>query len=238
MRVMIFGGTTEGREAAKAHIARGDEVIVCVTSAYAKSLLPVEAVVFDHAMDERQMAEAILRVAPDQLVDATHPFAEIASRNIALAAQSTGVPLLRIVREMSLGNWRAEVEWAADTQGAIEALLKTQGNILLTTGSKTLERYVRALPVSRIFARVLPTASVLSSCEALGLTPGQIVAMQGPFTQALNGAMYDQMKIRTLVSKDSGEVGGVTDKVLPALARGIHVIMIERPEEKPCAGNL
>ena len=68
MRVMIFGGTTEGREAAKAHIARGDEVIVCVTSAYAKSLLPVEAVVFDHAMDERQMAEAILRVAPDQLV--------------------------------------------------------------------------------------------------------------------------------------------------------------------------
>ena len=32
-----------------------------------------------------------------------------------------------------------------------------------------------------------------------------------------------------MVSKDSGAAGGVPEKVLPALERGIHVIMIARP---------
>jgi precorrin-6x reductase len=33
------------------------------------------------------------------------------------------------------------------------------------------------------------------------------------------------------VSKDSGAAGGVADKVIPALERGIRVIMIQSPEE-------
>ena len=46
-----------------------------------------------------------------------------------------------------------------------------------------------------------------------------------------NAALYDQLRIRTMVSKDSGQPGGVADKVLPALERGIDVVMIERPKE-------
>jgi precorrin-6x reductase len=36
--------------------------------------------------------------------------------------------------------------------------------------------------------------------------------MQGPFTPALNAALYDAWSIRAMVSKDSGEPGGVTGK--------------------------
>ncbi|MBQ6255222.1 MAG: precorrin-6A/cobalt-precorrin-6A reductase, partial [Clostridia bacterium] len=43
--------------------------------------------------------------------------------------------------------------------------------------------------------------------------------------------MYDQLNIAVMVTKDSGANGGVDEKVLPALARQIQVIMIDRPKE-------
>ena len=68
-------------------------------------------------------------------------------------------------------------------------------------------------------------------CESAGILPAHIIAMQGPFSAALNAALYDQLDIRVMVTKDSGVQGGVPEKVLPALERDIHVILIERPEE-------
>ena len=54
--------------------------------------------------------------------------------------------------------------------------------------------------------------------------------MQGPFSQDLNGALYDQFGIQVMVTKDSGAAGGLEEKILPALAREIDVIVIDRPE--------
>ena len=62
-------------------------------------------------------------------------------------------------------------------------------------------------------------------------TPSHIIAMQGPFSQAFNAALYDQLDIKVMVSKDSGAQGGVAEKVIPALERDIHVILIDRPKE-------
>ena len=53
--------------------------------------------------------------------------------------------------------------------------------------------------------------------------------MQGPFTDALNAATYDMLGVSVMVTKDSGAAGGVDEKIVPALARGIHVIVIRRP---------
>ena len=84
---------------------------------------------------------------------------------------------------------------------------------------------------ARVWARVLPTPEALSLCAAAGVAPAHIIAMQGPFSEALNAALYDQLAIRVMVSKDSGPQGGVAEKVIPALARDIHVILIDRPQE-------
>jgi precorrin-6x reductase len=231
-KILIFGGTVEGREAAGRRLRAGDEVVVCVTSEYARRLLPEGARVLSRAMDEAEMLAAILREAPDCILDATHPFAVRATENIAACAARAGVPYRRIRRAGDRRcDWSDAVEWVGGAEEAAAALLRTEGNILLTTGSHTLETYAQSIPGERLYARVLPTARVLAHCEALDLLPGHVIAMQGPFSRALNAAMYDQLRIRAMVSKDSGDAGGVTDKVLPALARGIHVIMIERPRE-------
>ncbi|MEG1501539.1 MAG: precorrin-6A/cobalt-precorrin-6A reductase, partial [Clostridiales bacterium] len=82
---------------------------------------------------------------------------------------------------------------------------------------------------SRILARVLPTSDILKKCEDLGLAANQIIAVQGPFSADFNLAVYRDHQIDILVTKDSGPEGGVGEKVYPALAAGLQVLMIRRP---------
>ncbi|MEG2859037.1 MAG: precorrin-6A reductase [Clostridia bacterium] len=244
MKRFIFGGTSEGRAMCEKYLAAGDQVAVCVTSEYAKALVPPGATVHAQAMDAAQMIDAVRAFAPDELIDATHPYAEKARENIRACAEATGVSLTRIERagareggEGALGAGEGKIgaadgiTWARDAGEAARALSDTRGNILLTTGSHTAEVYLSALDPARVYLRVLPTASVMQKMEALGVLPGHLIAMQGPFSEALNGALYDQFSIRHVVSKDSGVPGGVPEKLAAARARGIHFIMIARPAE-------
>ncbi|HIU45635.1 MAG TPA: precorrin-6A reductase [Candidatus Fimadaptatus faecigallinarum] len=228
---ILFGGTTEGRMLAAEYLARGETPLVCVTSEYARALLPQGVRCHVGALDEAAMQELFEREQPARVIDATHPFAVRVTDNIKRCCMRLGIEYKRIERMNEAGaDWRDCVEWVADTQAAAEALARTQGNVLLTTGSHTLGAYVTKVEPERLYARVLPMARVLEQCESLGLPPGHVVAMQGPFTREFNAALYDMLNIAVMVSKDSGDVGGVTEKVLPALERGIHVIMIARPE--------
>lgn len=232
MKVVIFGGTVEGRALVQRHLDTGDEVVACVTSEYAKRLLSPGARAYARSMDAEEMAEMLMKERPDLVIDATHPYAVRVTENIRAAAARADV---RRIRHLRPGGgeeaWADAVQWVGDAEAAVEALMETRGNILLTTGSHTLATYLDAIPRGRLYVRVLPDSGVLKQCEELMLPPGHVIAMQGPFTRALNAALYDAWDIRLLVSKDSGEPGGVTDKVVPALERGIQVIMIQRPKE-------
>jgi precorrin-6x reductase len=232
MKVVIFGGTVEGRLLIQRHLAAGDEVIACVASEYAKNLLPPGARAYARPMDAEEMAEMLANEQPGLVIDATHPYAVKVTENIRSASARAGIRRIRHLRPGGRGEgWADAVQWARDAEAAAEALKEIRGNILLTTGSHTLATYLDVIPRGRLYVRVLPDSGVLKLCEDLMLPPGHVIAMQGPFTRALNAALYDAWDIRALVSKDSGEPGGVTDKVVPALERGIQVIMIRRPTE-------
>ena len=51
MKTIIFGGTTEGREQAALALARGESVLVSVTSEYARQFLPEGAACHIGALD-------------------------------------------------------------------------------------------------------------------------------------------------------------------------------------------
>lgn len=231
--VLIFGGTAEGRELAK----RYPRALVCVTSEYARGLLPRETDCRVGALDAAAMEGLIRRMRPELVIDATHPYAVRATETIRGCCERTGIAYQRVARPVSPGAWRSYVRAVPDTASAIEALRQTQGNILLTTGSHTAAEYAAALDPERLWVRVLPTVEALSLCAEAGIPASHIIAMQGPFTEALNAALYDQLQINVLVTKDSGRPGGVTEKVVPALKRDMEVILIERPKEETCAGN-
>lgn len=224
MRVLVFGGTSEGRVLAGKLAALGAEVVVSVATEYGRELLDGVDVVTGRKTAE-EMA-ALLR-GFGFCIDCTHPYAAEATCNIKAACQQTGVPYRRCLREESQpGSWLR----VRDAQEAAALVRELPGNILLATGAKELPAFSNIEP-ERLFVRVLPSREGLAACEALGLPKKNIAAMQGPFSQKLNEALMEQWKIAVLVTKDGGAAGGFPEKCAAAQALGVRLIVIGRPPE-------
>ena len=162
-----------------------------------------------HAGRLQPDAMAALLAGADLCIDATHPYAVDATKNIRVAAAQAGVEYRRLLRAQSpLPEGCAVFETAAQ---AAEYLAGQDGNVLLATGAKELAAFA-ALSPERLFPRVLPTREGIAACEAAGIPHKNIIAMQGPFSYALNCALIKQFSIRYLVTKDGGAVGGFAEK--------------------------
>ena len=174
MKVVIFGGTTEGRQLAEYLIQLNKkqkmqtiEVHVCVASEYGAQVLPEDAALKVHVgrLEQADMQEFLQAVQADLCVDATHPYAVIVTQNIYQACKAVEVPYIRVRREMHTCEASDSV-YVEDTQAAVDYLKGATGNILITTGSKELHLYTQIPDYeSRCTARVLPTQSVVRNWD-------------------------------------------------------------------------
>lgn len=229
MRVLLFGGTSEGRELALWLSGLGVSVTACAATRYGGDLLPraegIRPLV--GRMDQGRMAEEMRRGGYDCVIDATHPYAAEATENIAGAAKETGVKILRFVRDG--GDIGKDCAMAADMRGAAARCQSLEGNILLTTGSKELDAFSSPALFARCFPRVLPDVASLTRCLELGFPRRNILCMQGPFSKALNVAIIKQYDIKVLVTKITGADGGFREKLEAAEETGCKTVVIERP---------
>lgn len=227
MKILIFGGTTEGRLLAEALSELGADVTVSVaTPLGAEELAGLARVTV--WTGRKTTAELIPMLPPfDLCVDATHPYAAKATANIRMACERANTPLRRLLRPASETEDIIQVESCAQ---AAAFLAKTEGNILLTTGSKELSVFA-GLDPQQIFARVLPTHDGISACEALGLPHSHILALQGPFSRKMNEAVLEQYQIHWLVTKDGGKAGGFEEKLAATRRTGVSVLLVGRPTD-------
>lgn len=228
-------------------LARGVYVHACVATEYGESLLKNhEHLTVSHERQSReQMIELIESIRPEYVIDATHPYAQEVTKNIkeACAVCCYPVSYLRLLREgISSKGEKAEndlsenpedIVYVSDIRSAVEYLRITEGNVLVTTGSKELDVYTE-LPdyKERIFARVLSVKNVVEKCDALGITGKHLICMQGPFSMELNLAMLRDYQIRYLVTKESGTTGGYEEKCEAARRAGAILVVIGRPVEE------
>ena len=77
IKVLIFAGTTEGRQLATVLSENGVSCIVCVATEYGKQTMPeLEKVELRTGrLSPKDMAELIAEEKVAAVVDATHPFA-------------------------------------------------------------------------------------------------------------------------------------------------------------------
>lgn len=232
-KLCVFAGTNEGRRLVERLAGRGATLTACVATDYGAALLGRRADVRVRVgrLDAAQM-EAMLRAEDfDVVVDATHPYADRATGNIAAACAAAGVEYLRLARASD----RADGDGAcvADAAACAEYLKGTRGNVLLTTGSKDLPVFCADAALrGRLYARVLPAVESLRACEACGLAPDHIIAMQGPFDEDTNVAMLRAVNAAFLVTKDTGGAGGYAEKLRAAARTGVRVVVIGRPDER------
>lgn len=234
-RYLIFGGTTEGRTLAEKLLLTGEAVELCVATGYGEEVLCAHPHLRVHQgrLTETEMESLLLSKNWEAVIDATHPYAVEVSENIRTAGMRTGREVLRLLRLAEAKREDSHVIYTASLEEAVSFLNQTEGNILLTTGSKELPRYVSLLEdTSRIYARILPDGSAVDHCREMGLLGKQIICMQGPFTTELNAAMMKQYHIEYLVTKDTASAGGFSQKLEGARLAGAKVLVVCRPVEE------
>lgn len=225
-KVWLIGGTSNATEICERLIATGVSVIVTVTTDYGRQLSELPGIqVIKSMLSIQDMEQLILGNNIDLIVDASHPFAVEVSASAMEAAKNTIVPYLRFER----ANTRfANANYVNSYEEAVAYLTDKQGNILLTTGSKFVAKFI-PLGVERLFARVLSTSDSVALCEQAGLKPVNVIAMCGVGSVALNLALLNEFDIRFLVTKESGAEGGLQEKIEAANQVNAEVIIIQRP---------
>lgn len=235
--ILIFAGTTEGRELSEYLAAAGIAHTLCVATEYGKIVLKEHPCVKVHKgrMDREEMEIYIKNGNFGAVVDATHPYAEVVTQNIRRAMQDMDIPYLRLKRESNVTSSYEKIQYFKDSVSCARALEKTDGNILLTTGSKELSVFVKFIDKKeRLYVRVLPGIESLQLCMDCGIAGRQILALQGPFSTQMNEAMLRQYQIKWLVTKASGNAGGYQEKLDAAQNLDIPVFVIGCPAEQEC----
>ena len=97
-KICVFAGTTEGRQLIERLSGRGARLTACVATDYGEALLArhgEDVTVLSGRMDEAEMESFFQAERFDMVVDATHPYADRATENIAREGQETAVMTLR-----------------------------------------------------------------------------------------------------------------------------------------------
>lgn len=241
--ILVFGGTTEGRRLSEWLCKRKTEHILSVATDYGKEVLTENKYMNVHCgrMDEKQIEQFIVENKIKAVVDATHPFAREATANIKAASEKTDTMYLRLDRNKSfdekgqMGDLDIS-SYFKDIAKCAEALRKTTGNILLTTGSKELSFFCMDELRDRLYVRVLPAAESIEICEKHNIAHSNIIAMQGPFSKEMNVALIREFDIKTMVTKASGKRGGFYEKEAAAGELGIQLFVIGQPDNSKGMG--
>ena len=228
MKAIVFSGTTEGRVFSKQLAALGAEVLVSVATPLGAEEQGEFAGITVHCGRLTPEEMVALVQGADLCVDATHPYAVDATKNIRTACHAAGVEYHRLLRAQSPLPAGSMVFQSAAHAAAF--LAQTRGGILLATGAKELPAFAPLDP-ERLYPRVLPTLDGIAACEAAHIPHKNILALQGPFSYALNKALLEQFSIRFLVTKDGGAAGGFAEKAQAAADTGVQLIVIRRPAE-------
>lgn len=239
-KILIFAGTIEGRKLSECLSASDVDHTVCVATEYGEIVLTnhPHAKVHRGRMNQEEIREFIGKGDFAAVVDATHPYAELVTKNIKEAMKDYDIPYLRLKRQIDMESSYDKIKYFESNEACAEALKNVEGNILLTTGSKELAVYSSFEEIrSRLYARVLPAIENLKLCKDNGIEGKQILALQGPFTTDLNEAIIRQYQIKCLVTKKSGREGGYPEKIKAAEKVGIPVFVIGHAQDEGYSFN-
>jgi precorrin-6A/cobalt-precorrin-6A reductase len=241
MNLMVLAGTEDGRLLAVEFQKRGHDVLVSTLTEYGAEISKGQGLkTRSGALEELEFKGILKEHEINALIDATHPYAQ----NISVLAQSVstkcGIPCFRWERPLGAYPDDPLIHYVRDICSAASLASRIGKRIFLSTGSRNLKRWMSApeFKECELFVRVLPTSQVLTQCEDVGLKPYQIIGMQGPFTQKFNEVLWEQLNIDVVITKESGLIGGVEEKVQACLALKIPVIILERPRGENISSNL
>ncbi|BBZ43856.1 cobalt-precorrin-6A reductase [Mycobacterium parmense] len=218
MRLLLLGGTAEGRVLAKALHPRVD-IVSSLAGRVPDPALPVGPVRVGGFGGVGGLRRWLRDERIDAVVDATHPFAATMTAHAAQVCGELRIPLLVLARPA----WDPGSAIVVDSDG--EAAQTVERNrysrIFLTTGRSGTRAFTGSEAWFLIRAVTEPDGAWLPRRHRLVLS-------RGPYHYDDELALLRDHRIEALVTKNSG--GDMTRAKLDAAgALGIPVVMVARP---------
>jgi precorrin-3B C17-methyltransferase len=246
----VFSGTSDGNALANELAQRHYPVVVSAATEYGGEVAAQHcsgvSVWAGHQGVEAQK-QALSQNQARVIVDATHPYANLISEQLMGLSQSLNIPYLRYERLSSVGYaehseahrsqpvddaFSSSAHPTCSLEQAAEQAIALGSRIFLTTGSKDLAKFLTARNAKdrEWFVRLTPEPEFIQRAIDLGVPRSNICAMQGPFSEAFNIALWQDLKIDCVITKDSGDAGGFNAKIAATRALDIPLLVIKRPK--------
>ena len=239
-RVLILGGTTQGRELA-AQLARQQDSTVWYALAGRTQKprvdgIPPKSILVGNLGGANGLTRFLREHRVHALIDATHPFAQKISRNACDASARASVPIARFERTPWIQGQNDNWHYVASTEAAIAFLLQPHfalryRKVLLTIGAAELPAWCNALGVGAHACVWRAPKVIARSIEApLCELPSNFtnVRARGPFSVADESQLITDQRVELIVSKLSGGSTGYS-KVLAARQRCVPMLMLTPP---------
>ena len=227
--ILIFGGTTEGRLAVRVADAAGSPYWYS-TRGDLQQIDCNNATHITGAMDEAVMVAFCREHDIRLLVDAAHPFATELHRTVALVAESLDLPVVRVERvyteDVMSGFDRVSLHWCADYADAIRQL-DTDGisRLLALTGVQTIGKLRPYWSGHDCWFRILRRDESQEKAAREGFPAERLVY----YEEEDDPSLIARLQPQAILTKESGESGGFSQKVAAAKAAGIPVYVVRRP---------
>ncbi|EIM28427.1 cobalt-precorrin-6A reductase [Microvirga lotononidis] len=225
MRILILGGTTEASALAARLAGRSDVSPLLSMAGRTSDPRPMPIPTRIGGFGGVAGLAAFLREESiEAVIDATHPFAAVMSRNAAEACALAKVPLLALRRPAwtpQSGDHWIEVP---SMEAAVQALGKSPRRVFLTVGRLELASFAAAPQHTYLVRTIEPIGDALP-------VPN-VVAIQdrAPFHDAAERTLMQRERVDVVVTKNSG--GSATyPKIAAARSLGLPVVVVARPDE-------
>ena len=219
--ILVFGGTTEGRNAAQV-LEEAATPYFYSTKTGEQNISLHHGQRIDGAMDAEAMLSFCIQHEIRLIVNAAHPFATQLHKTIAETAASIRIPVIRYERIYPPRD--PDITWIDDYKDIPADSL--QGlTLLATTGVQSISKlkWLETAGVKVIY-RILNRESSIRLAHQQGASDSQIVYYEGNHPLNL-GTDAD-----AILLKESGLSGGFVEKVEEAKAKGMRIIVLKRPE--------
>jgi len=225
--ILIFGGTTEGKKAAKILDFINEPYFYSTKTA---NRLELKGKAIHGAMDHDAISEFCRKNAIRLLVDAAHPFAVQLHRNIDSAAREFKIPVLRYEREYPEMTAQKNIRFFNSFEQLSEAILQSKlQKIVALTGVQTIPVLKKVWKKRQCYFRILNTTQSKTKAQESGI-PGEYIIPMSPSDNAAELLSLAQTtKAELLLSKESGISGYITAKTEVARQLNISLWIVKRP---------
>lgn len=236
MKIFLLGGTKDSINIIEFIKKNYDAYILTTTTTEYGARLAREGGSDDtiaRPLPKDEIIEIINKGNFNILIDATHPFASHITQTSVSIANELKIHYIRFERPTTnLEN--IDVSHIHYVNSFVEAgkLISekfNEGNVLHFAGANTMEDVLENVETERFYPRILKVESSIEKCNLLGIKPDHIIPMTGAASIEENIELIEKYDASVMITKESGEVGGVIEKIEAANQKNIAVIMIQRP---------